>query len=72
MFIKRFRDELDNDEKMKILPYLVKNVIHPYGYTFLSYLVYENKTQFIKAALEVQGVKYFSDINGTTPLQFAI
>lgn len=50
------------------MPYLVKNVIYPYGYTFLSYLALENKTDFIKAALEIEGVEYMVDINGSTPL----
>jgi len=54
------------------LPYLAKNVYHPDGYTFLSYLVNKNLTYWIKAALEIDGIKYVTDKNGTTPLLLAI
>ncbi len=61
-------EEKNHDQKLKLLPFLVKNVIHPYGYSFLSYLVLENKTELIRAALEINGVKYLSDIYGINPL----
>jgi len=61
-------EDKNHDQKLKLLPFLVKNVIHPYGYSFLSYLVLENKTELIRAALEINGVKYLSDIYGINPL----
>ena len=54
------------------MTHLVKNVVHPFGYTFLSYLVNKNQSEFIKKAIEIEGVKYITDINEITPLLLSI
>jgi hypothetical protein len=54
------------------LPYLVKNVVYPQGFTFLSYLINKNQPEWIKAALEIEGVNYLTDKNGITPLLLSI
>ena len=43
-FLKNFIREKNDEEKLKLLPYLAKNVYHPDGYTFLSYVVNKNLT----------------------------
>ena len=42
LFLKKYGQEKDDREKHKLLPYLVKNVIHPHGFSFLSYLINKN------------------------------
>ena len=54
--MKRFDDEKEDEEKRKLLPYLVGNILNPYGYTFLSYLVLKNEVKWIKEALKIKGV----------------
>ena len=70
--MRNFNKEPDNREKYKILCHLVKNVVHPQGYTFFSYLVNENQTELIKEALKIKGLKYSTDKNGISPLLLAI
>ena len=50
----------------------MKNVVHPHGYTFLSYLVLKNETELVKEALLIKGVKYMTDKYENTPLLLAL
>jgi ankyrin repeat protein len=55
-----------------MLPHLMKNVIHPYGYTFFSWLAYQDKTDIMKNIVEYQDVKYIRDHYGNGPLLYAL
>ena len=72
LFLKRFYDEKEDEEKRKLLPYLAGNILNPYGYTFLSYLVVLHESKWIKEALQIKDVRYMTDKNETTPLMNAI
>lgn len=58
--------------KEQLLSHLMKNVIHPYGYTFFSWLAYQDKTDIMKNIIEYNDVKYIRDHYGNAPLLYAL
>jgi len=50
----------------------MKNVIHPYGYTYFSWLAYNDKTDIMKNVIEYNDVKYIRDFEGNAPLLYAL
>ena len=47
MSLKVLSQEKDKTKKIDIAKYLIKNVIHPYGYSLLSYLTLKGETQVV-------------------------
>lgn len=47
------------------------NVIHPQGFTFLSFLVYNDNYEMLKEAIN-HPLKYVRDKYGNTPLTLAL
>jgi hypothetical protein len=64
--------EANEEEKIKLMPHLVKYVVLPYGFTILSKLVYTNQKTLVKAACKIDNQRYIRDINNNTPLLYAL
>jgi hypothetical protein len=54
------------------MPYLLKNVVQPFGFTFLEYLALKDKEELIEKAVELKDLIYIIDIKGNTPLKYAL
>jgi hypothetical protein len=50
----------------------MKYVILPYGFTILSKFVYTNQKLMVKEACKILNQRYIRDINGNTPLLYAL
>lgn len=60
------------EEKIKLLPHILNYVILPYGFTFLSKLVFNAQNLLIKEAIKINSLSYIRDINGNSALIYAI
>ncbi len=43
----------EEEEKIKLLPHILKYVVLPHGFTILSKLVYTNQKNLVKAACKI-------------------
>ena len=54
------------------MPHIMKYIILPYGFTILSKFVYTNQKLMVKEACKILNQRYIRDINGNTPLLYAL
>ena len=52
-FIINYFLAANEEEKIKLMPHIVKYVVLPYGFTILSKLVYTNQKTLVKAACKI-------------------
>jgi hypothetical protein len=54
------------------MPYMIKNIVVPYRFTFFSYLAFRSKGKLIKEALKKEDPKLVRDYLGFHPLHYLI